>query len=80
MVMRATAVRISKFACIADDATSSGGVKPTSNALGNWELVAQVFPNVVGCEEAFSARNVHNGSVNFALFFGCPFGVCACLR
>jgi hypothetical protein len=72
MVMRATAVRISEFACIADDATSSGSVKPSSNALGDRELIAQVFPNVVRCEEAFSPRNLHNGSVNFVLLWSCP--------
>jgi hypothetical protein len=40
MVMRATALGIGKFACIADDATSSGSVKPSSNALSDRELIA----------------------------------------
>jgi hypothetical protein len=47
MVMRATAVRVSKFACVADNATTRSCIKPSSNALGDWELVAQVLPNVV---------------------------------
>jgi hypothetical protein len=72
MVMRATAVRVSKFACIADYATSSGSVKPSSDALGDRKLIAQVLPNVIGCEEAFSARNLHNGSVNLVLLWSCP--------
>jgi hypothetical protein len=72
MVMRATALGVSQFACVADDATSSGSVKPSSNALCNRELIAQVLPNVVRCEKAFSPRNVHNGSVNFVLLWSCP--------
>jgi hypothetical protein len=72
MVMRATAVRISEFACVANDATSSGSVKPSSNAFGDRELIAQVLPDVVRCEEAFSPRNLHNGSVNLVLLWSCP--------
>jgi hypothetical protein len=72
MVMRATALCICQFACIADDATSSGSVKASSDAFGDRELIAQVLPNVIGCEEAFSARNVHNGSVNLVLLWSCP--------
>jgi hypothetical protein len=72
MVMRATALGVCQFAGIANNATSSGGVKPSSNALGHRELVAQVFPNVVRCKEAFSPRNVHNGSVNLVLLWSCP--------
>jgi hypothetical protein len=72
MVMRATALGISEFACIADNATSSGSVKPSSDALGDRELIAQVLPNVVRCKEAFSARNLHNGSVNLVLLWSCP--------
>jgi hypothetical protein len=72
MVMRATALGVSQFACVADNATSSGSVKPSSNAFGDRELIAQVLPNVIGCKEAFSARNVHNGSVNLVLLRSCP--------
>jgi hypothetical protein len=72
MVMRATALGVSQFACIADDATSSGSVKPSCDALGDRELIAQVLPNVVRCEEAFSPRNLHNGSVNLVLLRSCP--------
>jgi hypothetical protein len=72
MVMRATALGVSQFACIANNATSSGSVKPSSDALGNWELIAQVLPNVIRCEEAFSPRNLHNGSVNLVLLWSCP--------
>jgi hypothetical protein len=72
MVMRATALCIRQFACIADDATSSGSVKPSSDALGDRELIAQVLPDVVRCEEAFSSRNVLNGSVHFILLWSCP--------
>jgi hypothetical protein len=72
MVMRATALCVCQFACIADNATSSGSVKPSSNALCNWELIAQVLPNVVRCKEAFSPRHVHNGSVNLVLLWSCP--------
>jgi hypothetical protein len=70
--MRATALCVSQFACVADDATSSGSVKSSSNALGDWELIAQVLPNVVRCEEAFSPRDLHNGSVHFVLLQSCP--------
>jgi hypothetical protein len=72
MVMRATALGVNKFACVADDATSSGSVKPSSDALGDRELIAQMFPNVVRCKETFSPRNVHNGSVNLVLLWSCP--------
>jgi hypothetical protein len=40
MVMRATALCVSKFACVADNATSSGSVKPSSDAFGDRELIA----------------------------------------
>jgi hypothetical protein len=72
MVMRATALCVCQFACIADNATSSGRVKPSSDAFGDRELIAQVLPNVVRCKEAFSPRNLHNGSVNFVLLWSCP--------
>jgi hypothetical protein len=72
MVMRATALCVSQFACVANETTSSGSIKPSSDALGNWELIAQVFPNVVRCEKAFSPRNLHNGSVNLVLLWSCP--------
>jgi hypothetical protein len=70
--MCATALGICKFPCIADDATSSGSVKASSDAFGDRELIAQVFPNVVGCEEAFSSRNLHDGSVHLVLLWSCP--------
>jgi hypothetical protein len=72
MVMRATALCVCQFACVADNATTRSCIKPTSDALGNWELIAQVFPNVVRCEKAFSPRNLHNGSVNLVLLWSCP--------
>ena len=72
MVMRATALGISKFACVADNATTRSCIQPTSNAFSDRELIAQVLPNVVRCKEAFSPRNVHNGSVNLVLLWSCP--------
>jgi hypothetical protein len=72
MVMRATALGVCQFASIANNATSSGSVKPSSNALGDRELIAQVLPNVIGCEEAFSPRNVQDRSVNLVLLWSCP--------
>jgi hypothetical protein len=72
MVMRATALCVCQFACIADNATSSGRVKPSSDAFGDRELIAQVLPNVVRCEESFCARNVQDRSVNLVLFNLCP--------
>jgi hypothetical protein len=72
MVMCSTALGISKFACIADDATTRSCVKPSSDAFGDRELVAQVLPNVIGCEEAFSPRNVQDRSVNLVLLWSCP--------
>ena len=72
MVMRSTALGISQFACVADNATTRSCIKPSSNALGDRELIAQVLPNVVRCKESFSARNVHNGSVDIVLLWSCP--------
>jgi hypothetical protein len=72
MVMRATALGISQFACVTDNATTRSCIKPTSDALGNRELIAQVLPNVIRCKEAFSARNMHNGSVHLVLLWSCP--------
>jgi hypothetical protein len=40
MVMGATALCVCQFACIADNATSSGSVKPSCDALSNRELIA----------------------------------------
>jgi uncharacterized protein YfkK (UPF0435 family) len=72
MVMRATALSVSQFACIANKTTTGCSVKPSSNALGNRELIAQVLPNVVRRKEAFSPRNVQDRSVNFVLLWSCP--------
>jgi hypothetical protein len=72
MVMCATALSVGKFACVADKTTTRSCIKPSCDALGNWELIAQVFPNVVRCKEAFSARNVQDRSVNLVLFRFCP--------
>jgi hypothetical protein len=72
MVMCSTALGVCQFACVADDATSSGSVKPSSDTFGDRELIAQVLPNVVRCEEAFSPRNVQDGSVNLVLLWSCP--------
>jgi hypothetical protein len=40
MVMRATTLGVSQFSCIADNATTRSCIEPTSDALGNWELIA----------------------------------------
>jgi hypothetical protein len=72
MVMRATALSIGKFACIANKTTTRCCIKPSSDALSNWELIAKVFPNVVRCEEAFSPRNVQDRSIYLILFYACP--------
>ena len=68
----ADALGIRQFACVADNATTRSCIKPSSDAFGNRELIAQVFPNVVRCEEPFSARNVQDRSVNLVLFWFCP--------
>jgi hypothetical protein len=70
--MCATALGVCQFACVADNATTRSCIQPSSDALGDRELIAQVLPNVVRCEKAFSARNVQNRSVNLVLFRFCP--------
>jgi hypothetical protein len=40
MVMRATALGVCQFACIANNATTRSCIKPSSDAFGDRELIA----------------------------------------